>query len=72
MPFINPSWLNDTTERPHYPKVGTKYRVFDATIEVTYAQHGSVVLSRGGKFEVQMSPREFWNWLDLKGAEVIA
>ena len=56
----------DPTKPPHYPKVGSKYRIYDATIEVTYAQHGAVVLSRGGKFEVQMSPREFWNWVDEK------
>jgi hypothetical protein len=57
--------------RGHYPKVGSRWRVYDASVEVTKAQHGVVVLNRGGKFEIQMSPKEFWNWVDMKGAQEI-
>jgi hypothetical protein len=55
-------------ECSHYPTVGDKYRVYGATITVTYAQHGTVVLNRGGKFEIQFSPYQFWRWVDEKGA----
>lgn len=56
------------SERPHYPDVGSRYKVYDATIEVTYAQHGAVVMTRGGNFTITMSPAEFWRWVDMKGA----
>lgn len=52
----------------HYPKVGSRWLVYDSIIEVKYAQHGTIQMTRGGKHDVQMSPTEFWLWVEIKGA----
>jgi hypothetical protein len=53
------------------PRPGDSFRVYDATVSVKTAGHGTVVLTRGGKYEVQMSMLEFEKWVEMKNAEVI-
>lgn len=59
-------------KQSHYPAVGSEYRVYGVTIRVTYAAHGSIVLSRGGKYEVQLSPQRFKAWLVDTGAVLVS
>ncbi len=53
------------------PKSGDKFRVYDATVTVKYAAHGTIVLMRGGKFEVSMSVASFAKWVLEKQPEVV-